>query len=131
MVQLTRDLVRDHRPPLGILVFDDGATFALDLPYVIGRQPGEHPTVQGAPARPLLLDDPDKTLSRSHAEVRLTGWDAEIVDRDSTNGTYFQSPDGPWQQLESRTPVVLAPGANVRVGGHRFVFESHHKAKHR
>ena len=39
MVQITEQIVLGRRPPLGILVFEDGMTFSLDSEYVIGREP--------------------------------------------------------------------------------------------
>ncbi len=45
MVQQTPALVDGPRPPLGVLVFDDGSVFQLEDDYVLGRQPEGAPEV--------------------------------------------------------------------------------------
>ena len=39
MVQQTPVLVNGVRPPLGVVVLDDGSVFQLDTPYLLGRDP--------------------------------------------------------------------------------------------
>ena len=38
---------RNGRPPLGLLVFDDGSTYTVDAEYLIGRMPEADPRVAG------------------------------------------------------------------------------------
>ena len=40
MVQQTRVVVTGPRPSLGVLVLDDGTSYALDTDYLVGRSPG-------------------------------------------------------------------------------------------
>ncbi len=127
MVQQTHILVSDVRPPLGILVFDDGTTLSLDANYVIGRDPSRDESVASGSSRPFVLADPDQVLSRVHAEIRLTGWEVELVDRDSANGTYVAGDDGDWERIAPGTPFILTPGMQARVGRQEFVFDSHHR----
>ena len=54
MVQRTFNLVSGRRPPLGVVVFDDGATFNLDGGYVLGREPGHDEAVRSGRLRPLV-----------------------------------------------------------------------------
>ncbi len=74
MVQRTHEYVAGPRPPLGVLVFDDGSAFAIDGDYVLGREPEFDPAVASGRARPLTLLDPGNGVSRVHAELRLEGW---------------------------------------------------------
>ena len=39
MNERTGELVFGPRPPLGLLVFDDGATYTVDAEYLVGRMP--------------------------------------------------------------------------------------------
>ena len=71
MVHQTHNLVHRRRPPLGLLVFDDGSTFTLDGRYLLGREPETDPLVQTGEARPIALNDPEMSVSRVHAELRL------------------------------------------------------------
>lgn len=127
MGQVTNILVPGIRPPLGILVFDDGSVFVLDSDYVVGREPAGHADVRSGAALPLLLADPH--TSREHAHVHLDGWVALLIDLGSANGSYIAAAEATeWTRLTPHTPVPIAPGARVLVGGRNFVFESHHRA---
>jgi hypothetical protein len=104
------------RPPLGLLVFDDGAGFVLDDDYVIGRAPTEDARVRSGRARPLVVvDDEGRSVSRVHAEIRLDGWQVLVADRGSTNGTFVWE-SGAWTRLTPSEPRRLRPGDRVAVG---------------
>lgn len=128
MVQITRQLVRGVRPPLGIFVFNDGNTFSLDADYVIGREPSMDEAVKEGQARSIALDDPEHHLSRIHVELRRDGWDVLVLDRDSANGTEIRR-NGEWRRLIPGVPEVLEPGGEVRLGDHQFTFDSHHRPR--
>ena len=122
MLHLTHNLVRGPRPTLGFIVFDDGATFGLDRSYVIGREPV--PT-DGSDAELLVLHDNNETLSRTHAELTLSDWSVQLVDLNSTNGTYiWDATFERWNQLAPGHPVELTSGDTVALGRRTFVFES-------
>ncbi len=122
MLHLTHNRVKGPRPTLGFIVFDDGATFGLDRSYVIGREPV--PSADSSPEL-LILHDNNETLSRTHAELRLTGWAVELVDLESTNGTYiWDQTFERWNQLAPGHPVELNTGDTVALGRRTFVFES-------
>ncbi len=131
LLQRTRNLVKGVRPPLGVLVFDDGATFALDRDYVVGRDPGQDEGVTAGRARPLVVDDPGLTVSRVHAALMLAGWEVKLVDRRSANGTYVAAPNtNEWgAAIEPLSPVTIRPGTRVRLGDQRaFLFDSPHRS---
>jgi hypothetical protein len=123
-LQGTVSLVSGPRPSLGTLIFDDGSAFGLDHGYVIGREPTIDPAVRDGTAHPLALDDPERAISRVHAEIRLDGWDTLVVDRGSANGTHVAVPgESSWQRLTPDMPVVLGDGWSVAVGRRTFVFQ--------
>lgn len=110
--------------PLGVLVFDDDSTFALDGDYVIGREADTDPDVLGGRARPIVVDDVDGTVSRVHAEVRVTRGDVQLIDRGSTNGTHVWDESArTWVRLEPGTPRVIHPGERGAVGQRMFVYD--------
>ncbi|MFF5174998.1 FHA domain-containing protein [Micromonospora sp. NPDC000089] len=75
-----------------------GAIFRLgELPLVVGR----------APTVDIAVADPH--LSRRHAEVRLTEHGAELVDLESTNGTWLND-------TRITGAVPLADGDVIRLG---------------
>jgi len=126
MVHQTHDLVWGSRPSLGVLVLDSGATFVVDQDYIIGREPEtSEPVVSGA-ARPLMIDDPDRQVSRVHARIRLREWDVQIEDAKSANGTrIFKPGSSDWTDLKPEEPITIGPGTRISIGPHEFVFDSH------
>ncbi len=128
MVHQTHNLVSGTRPPLGVIVLDDGAVFTLNGDYVLGREPENAPEVLAGTAAPLALDDPDVTMSRVHAKVVLVGWDVNLVDAGSANGSYTAKPgEAEWTRVPTGEAIILKPGTKVSLGGRSFVFDSHHK----
>jgi FHA domain len=113
------------RPPLGLLVFDDGATYTVDTEYLVGRMPEADARVTSGALRGLALDDPSGAVSRVHVEVLVNGGDALLVDAGSRNGTYVLKPgDQGWTQLAAGEAHRLVPGTRIRIGGRSFTFES-------
>lgn len=127
LMQQPRHPVQGARPPLGVLVLDDGLTYVLDDDYVMGREPDYDPDVREGRARPLAIEDPDGGISRAHAEVRLRGWEVVMCDKGSVNGTYIAPPgESVWTPLIPFHPVSIRPGTRVQVGRRTFVFDSRH-----
>jgi hypothetical protein len=116
---------QDRRPPLGLLVFDDGTTYTVDAEYLMGRMPEADPRVASGALRSLALEDTSGAVSRVHAQIVVNGWDALLVDVGSRNGT-FVSPPGEqgWTQLPAGETHRLVPGTRVRIGGRSFQFEA-------
>lgn len=126
MDQPTRVLVDGARPPLGVLVLDDGTSYVLDSDCVLGREPEQAGAV-GRGARPIRLPDRSGGMSRVHAEIRLVDWDVTVVDRGSANGTHVMQPGRPdWVRASPGHQVVLRPGAQVLIGGRTITFDSPH-----
>jgi hypothetical protein len=129
MAERTGVFIEGIRPPLGLLVFDNGATVNLDMDYLLGREPETDDRVVSGQLRPLLVVDQTGGVSRHHAELRLEGWDVVLVDIGSANGTLVAPPGAPaWQSLVPNQPVRLVPGMAVRMGSRQFAFESPHGA---
>jgi hypothetical protein len=129
MVQLTHIARPGIRPPLGVLVLDDGATFRLDTSYVIGREPERNPEVAEGRARSVRLYDPEGLVSRAHAMIELVDWDVTVHDLGSANGTYVFPPgaDG-WIRVLPNAPIIITPGTRVGLGRRGFLYESHTKS---
>jgi pSer/pThr/pTyr-binding forkhead associated (FHA) protein len=63
----------------------------------------------------VVLDDPGRTISRFHAEIRQDGSSYVLVDLGSQNGT--------WLQSERVDRVELKPGVPVTIGPYRLIFD--------
>ncbi|WP_280421599.1 FHA domain-containing protein [Nocardia carnea] len=123
-VDQTQPLIEVMRPPLGILVLDDGSTYLLETDSVLGRDPEK-----SEPARrgltPLQVIDNSGGMSRAHAELLLVEWDVTLVDRGSTNGTRIRAPGfREWVRVPPHQPVALVPGTEILIGNRMLRFES-------
>ncbi len=125
MGQTSFVLVEGDRPPLGVLVLDNGESHPLVTDLIVGRQPGSDTAIQLGRARSVVPGGDASGLSRVHAELRLVEWEVQLIDRQSTNGTYVWSVElNSWQRLVANTPVVLVPGTQIAFGQRTAVYES-------
>ncbi|RCG29757.1 FHA domain-containing protein [Sphaerisporangium album] len=127
-----RNLVpyKGERPPLGVLLLDDGVALTLDADYLLGRDPDRAPEVTSGEARPARVTSPDGSVSRRHLRVRLDGWDVNLLDLGSVNGTQVQPPGDPnFYDIPPNEPVPILPGTTVRIGVSRTMrYDSHRQA---
>ncbi|MEQ6903400.1 FHA domain-containing protein [Nocardioides sp. YIM 152588] len=126
MVQQTPVLVSGLRPPLGVIVLDDGAVFQVDTPYLLGRDPDSDERVAAGRFRGLPVVDQSHQVSRVHARLELRGWDVVLIDNHSTNGTFVHVPKATdWQRLAPGGEHVLVQGTRVRIGNRTLAFNTH------
>ena len=127
-VHHTTALINGPRPPLGVLVVDDGSTYSLNKDLVIGREPTSHDDVIAGTASPMILTDDTLSLSRKHARVVLDDWSVAVQDLNSSNGTYMlrSGQTEAWAKLESGSTASLEPGDRLRVGGRIIQVELDH-----
>jgi pSer/pThr/pTyr-binding forkhead associated (FHA) protein len=98
-----------------VLILDDGKRFTLDADYVLGREPTFDSDVIDGRARPLRINDPNGTVSRLHLRISLIGWQVEVSDLGSANGSVLQS-SGAERALAPFEPTMIEPGARIGIG---------------
>lgn len=126
MVQQTPVLVKGVRPPLGVLVLDDGSVFQLDNPYLLGRDPGPDARITSGEFRPLPIIDQSNQVSRVHARLEMRGWDVVLIDNNSTNGTFVHVPKTPdWVRMPPGTEQTLVQGTRIRIGHRTLAYNTH------
>ncbi len=127
LAQVTRAPQEGPRPPLGVLVMQDGSVCQLDSDYVLGREPDLDSSVTDGSARPLRLDTASGLVSRIHARIELDGWRVFISDLNSANGTEIMLPgDSSGRPLPPGIRTPLVAGAQVRLGGdYGLRYDSH------
>jgi len=96
------------------LTFDDGQSFVLEGPALVGRRPEGRP---GEPVRHLVpLTSSDMSVSKTHAQLQVALDGALVVmDRGSTNGSVLVR-SGVTRELLPGKPTTLLPGDEVRFG---------------
>jgi len=113
-----------ERPILGMVTFDDGAVLSIDRPAVIGHNVAAGYEIDGEPAIVALIGDTKDTIAPVHVELRLVGWDVEVVSMSPDFATYTRL-DGVRRartKLRTRMPTLLTPGTMVELGSRSFVF---------
>jgi hypothetical protein len=104
------------RPSLGRLRFSEGTEIGLDRPVLVGR----NPRLEGQIANelPQLMKlSLGQGLSRTHAAVRLEGWQVYIEDLNSANGTILTLPGRAPRRLHAGEPALVEHGALIDFGG--------------
>ncbi|SDQ24262.1 FHA domain-containing protein [Arthrobacter crystallopoietes] len=106
--------------PAGINIrFDDGREVAIGTSALIGRNPA---AAAGEEVDQLIdFADLDRSVSKTHLELRVEGDTIWVNDRNSTNGTAVTGSDGVRQQLVPGAPVAAKSGATVEFGDRSFV----------
>lgn len=125
MAHKTLRVVTGPRPPLGVVVLEDGQVVKVDRDLVLGRAPGTHPEVAAGHAQPVTIDDARARVSRCHAALVLDGWTVAVVDLGSSNGTSVILPGQP--EPTSLTSNVRAPvvaGTTILLGDYAVRFDS-------
>jgi hypothetical protein len=112
---IPRNMRRQPRPPLGVLLIDDGRGYPLDRDFVIGREPVLDGDVAAGRATPLQMSDAEGSVSRLHLRISLVGWQVEVHDLCSSNGSVLYQTGIP-RTLAPMEAAVLDPGARVDVG---------------
>lgn len=113
---LTSTTVMIARPPLGTLRFSSGSTIVLDRPALIGRNPKLEGSLSSEIPHLVKLDV-GQGLSRTHASVKLEGWQVLLEDLNSANGTTVTLPGREPRRLHSGEPVLLEIGTHIDFGG--------------
>jgi hypothetical protein len=127
MGKLMKIRQQGKRPPLGVLILDDGSVCQLDADYVIGREPTLDSAVADGRARPLRLMNVSGVVSRLHARVELDGWQVFITDLNSANGTQILLPgERNPTSLQPGVRTPLLPGMQIRLAGEYGIqYDSH------
>jgi hypothetical protein len=114
------------RPPVGVLLADDGSIWSLSRGCLIGSEPGTAPEVQSGAAQGIpLRPGPNHAMAPVHAEIQLRVWSTFLLDRGAEGGTWLQGPDSQgWAQLGRNEQRELANGSHLSCGGRVLTYLS-------
>jgi len=106
---ISGDAASVPRPALGRLRLPSGETVILDRNVILGRQPSVSRVSGGDMPHLVQVDSPKRDISRSHAEIRLEGWNVVLCDLNSSNGTVLlREGQSPRRLGQSETALVLS-----------------------
>lgn len=97
---------------------DDGRDFQLDRSVLVGRNPVGQAGEQHAQL--LAVDDPGRSISKTHLHLLTDGAGIWVTDRQSTNGSAVTTPDGLRTPLVPGVPTFVTPGSSVHFGDRTF-----------
>ena len=117
----------DDRTQLGVrydtarVTFDTGVTYPFGGTIVLGRNPlapASHPT-----ASPVPVDDPQRSVSKTHVVLTATREGVLVEDLHSTGGTVVVRADGEETPVLPGAPVHARAGDTVRYGQRSVVID--------
>lgn len=117
----------DDRTQLGVrydtarVTFDTGVTYPFGGTIVLGRNPlapASHPT-----ASPVAVDDPQRSVSKTHVALTATREGVLVEDLHSTGGTVVVRADGEETPVLPGAPVHARAGDTVRYGQRSVVID--------
>ncbi|MFC8384590.1 FHA domain-containing protein [Nocardia sp. NPDC057272] len=103
-----------HSGSRGALVTEDGLSYPLDRPYVLGRNPSGEESVRASAATPILIER-DRLVSRVHAFVAPDRGKVFVREAPATSGTFFAAPDSERWSRVGTLPIELQPGWRLRI----------------
>ena len=110
---------RTARARSATIVFNDGLRFDIDGDTLLGRNPT---AAAGAErTRLLLVDDPERQLSKTHLALGIDDAGVWISDQGSSNGTFITDADGRTDPLVPFVKTPIAAGAVIALGDRTFV----------
>ena len=114
------------RPPVGVLLADDGSIWTLDKSYLIGADPASAGEVRMGTAHAISMRaGANHTMAPIQSEVKVSGWTVYLVDRGADGGAYWQGPSGSgWVQLGRNEQRELTDGAHLSCGGRVLTYLS-------
>ncbi len=117
---------RDLRPPLGVLLFEDGRSYVLRWNTILGRQPDTDERVAAGWVAPLSVEA-ELTMSRAHLYVELREWDVYATDISANGTTLVSAATGGRAKLPPQQPTRIDHGDTFVIENLTITFESHHK----
>ncbi|RXR23565.1 FHA domain-containing protein [Oerskovia turbata] len=104
--------------PGAVLELESGQRVPLTGPALVGR----NPQASGGEARTLVrVEDPTRSVSKTHVELGFDAGGLWVQDRGSTNGTVLLRPGGAPVALDPGVRVPVPVGSVITVGDRRIV----------
>lgn len=100
------------------LQFDTGEALTITGPGLVGRNPA--PREGESVEHVIPIDDPDRSVSKTHLAFGVATDGFWVLDRGSTNGTWTVNAEGARAPVPSGVQVPVPVGSTVEFGDRRF-----------
>ncbi|ACQ81456.1 FHA domain containing protein [Beutenbergia cavernae DSM 12333] len=104
-----------------VLTLDSGRTITITGSGVLGRRP--QPRSGEKADHVIEVEDPGRSLSRTHIRFGVSDGSFWVEDAGSANGTWVAAPDGATTQVREGSRVDVVSGGEIRLGERRIVVE--------
>jgi uncharacterized RDD family membrane protein YckC len=101
-----------------VLEVESGERFVVDTKALVGRNPQ---APDGSGWILIKVDDPTRSVSKTHAELGVDTAGLWLTDRGSTNGTVVSAPGLPPRVAEPGARVRVPVGSTIHVGDRRVL----------
>lgn len=101
-----------------VLEVEGGERYVVDTKALVGRNP-QAPDASGWIL--IKVEDPTRSVSKTHAELGVDTAGLWLTDRGSTNGTVVSAPGLPPRVAEPGARVRVPVGSTIHVGDRRVV----------
>ena len=105
-------------PTSYLVTLDTGQTMSVSGPGLVGRSPQVVPGERCDHV--IAIDDPERSLSRTHARFGIDRAGFWVADAGSGNGTVVVLPSGQSVPAAPEQRVVVPSGSTVRIGDRTF-----------
>src|SRR5699024_11614425 len=85
-------------------------------PHMLARITDPERLVAGVQPRLVTVPSPQKTISRTHEEIRAEGSGAVVTDLNSTNGTLLIPPSAAPRRLHGGESASVPSGTTIDLG---------------
>lgn len=109
------------KPTSWRLTLPDGTQVTIAGAVLLGRDPVH--VEPWAAATLLKLDDPAKTVSKTHAAIAVDGDAVTVTDLHSTNGVFVMPPAGDEIAVKPGESATVAAGASVDLGRYTILVD--------
>ncbi len=109
-----------HIPPSALMRISDGTELTITDTVLIGRNPA--PAADESIGQLVRVQDPGRSVSKTHVLVGVDADGVWVVDRASTNGTVVTLTDGQQIICAEHQVVRLPEGASVTFGDYSASF---------
>lgn len=109
-------------PAAYVVTLDTGQAMTVSGPGLVGRAPQVVPGERCDHV--IAIDDPERSLSRTHARFGLDRAGFWVADAGSGNGTVVVLPSGQSVPVAPEQRVVVPSGSTVRIGDRTFTVQA-------